>query len=74
MIIFEVKQSNIALHNLVITISSTQMLWETFILAALICNDNLVEFVDLDDTLYPKSSGLARECGKNIKGKDLHAF
>ncbi|KAK8532006.1 hypothetical protein V6N13_131355 [Hibiscus sabdariffa] len=22
---------------------------------------------DLDDTLYPKSSGLARECGKNIK-------
>ncbi|KAA3487598.1 HAD-superfamily hydrolase, subfamily IA, variant 3 [Gossypium australe] len=23
--------------------------------------------LDLDDTLYPKNSGLARECGKNIK-------
>ncbi|KAK8547636.1 hypothetical protein V6N12_031770 [Hibiscus sabdariffa] len=25
-------------------------------------------FADLDDTLYPLSSGLARECGNNIKG------
>lgn len=30
-----------------------------------------VNFADLDDTLYPLSSGIARECGQNIKGDFL---
>jgi len=30
---------------------------------------SLLGIADLDDTLYPLSSGIAAACGKNIKGK-----